>query len=226
MTFTWQPYCGASGPLGLTDTVAPVQVRTGSISGVWEFVPVLRPDDRGVFLESFTASAFREATGHRFELAQVNVSVSRRGTVRGIHFADVPPGQAKYVQCLAGRILDIVVDIRVGSPTFGRWEAVELDDERRSALYLAEGLGHAFCALSDSATVGYLCSTPYAPDREHGVTPVDPALALPWPDDVELLLSPKDTAAPTLAQAQADGLLPDYTTCQDWVATRQPPLER
>ena len=77
-----------------------------------------------------------------YELAQMNISVSRRGTVRGIHFADVPPGQAKYVQCLAGRILDVVVDIRVGSPAFGQWEAVELDDVTRSALYLAEGLGH------------------------------------------------------------------------------------
>mgnify|MGYP000849201895 FL=1 len=192
-----------------------MQVRPGAIDGVWEFTPVLRPDDRGVFLESFRSDVFADAVGHRLDLAQMNVSVSRRGTVRGVHFADVPPGQAKYVQCLSGRILDVVVDIRVGSPGFGQWEAVELDDERRNGLYLAEGLGHAFCALSDSATVAYLCSTPYAPTREHGITPVDPALGLPWPGDLELLLSPKDTAAPTLRQALDQGLLPEFTACQE-----------
>ena len=203
----------------MTDSVALVQVRPGAIAGVWEFTPVLRPDDRGVFLESFRADTFAEAVGHNLDLAQMNVSVSRQGTLRGIHFADVPPGQAKYVQCVGGRILDVVVDIRVGSPTFGQWEAVELDDERRNSLYLAEGLGHAFCALSPSATVAYLCSTPYAPAREHGITPVDPALDLPWPTDIELLLSPKDEAAPTLAQAQADGLLPEAAACAAHVAT-------
>jgi len=197
-----------------------VQVRPGSIDGVWEFVPVQRRDDRGLFLEAFTAASFGDHVGHRFDLAQLNISVSTRGTVRGLHFADVPPGQAKYVQCLVGRILDIVVDIRVGSPTFGRWDAVELDDDRRSALYVAEGLGHAFCALSEAATVGYLCSTPFTPDREHGITPVDPDLALPWPDGVDLLLSPKDAAAPTLAQALAADLLPRYADCVAWTGSR------
>ncbi len=197
-----------------------MQVRPGSIDGVWEFVPVQRRDDRGLFLEAFTAASFGDHVGHRFDLAQLNISVSTRGTVRGLHFADVPPGQAKYVQCLVGRILDIVVDIRVGSPTFGRWDAVELDDDRRSALYVAEGLGHAFCALSEAATVGYLCSTPFTPDREHGITPVDPDLALPWPDGVDLLLSPKDAAAPTLAQALAADLLPRYADCVAWTGSR------
>jgi len=142
----------------------------------------MRPDDRGVFLESFKESVFAEVVGHSLHLAQMNISVSRAGTVRGIHFADVPPGQAKYVQCFAGRILDIVVDIRVGSPTFGQYESVELDSESRSGLYISEGLGHAFCALSDTATVGYLCSEGYSPEREHGIHPLDPDLALPWPD--------------------------------------------
>jgi len=148
----------------------------------------------------------------------MNISVSKAGTVRGVHFADVPPGQAKYVQCLAGSVLDIVVDIRVGSPTFGQWEAVELDDSARRALYISEGLGHAFCALSDSATVGYLCSEPYAPDREHGVHPLDPALGLPWPEPDQSLLSPKDAAAPTLSQAADQGLLPDYQACRRFIA--------
>jgi dTDP-4-dehydrorhamnose 3,5-epimerase len=121
------------------------------------------------------------------------------------------------VQCFAGRILDIVVDIRVGSPTFGSWDAIELDDTTRNALYIAEGLGHAFCALTDSVTIGYLCSEPFAPSREHGIHPLDPDLALPWPSDGRLL-SPKDAAAPTLAEALADGLLPQYEACQGYLA--------
>ena len=190
-----------------------MQVTPLTIEGSWRFTPVLRPDDRGVFLEAFKADVVAEAIGHRFTLEQMNISVSRAGTVRGIHFALVPPSQAKYVQCLDGRILDIVVDIRVGSPTFGQHEAVELDSESREALYLSEGLGHGFCALSASATVGYLCSEPYAPTREFGIHPLDPALALPWPDGAASVLSPKDAAAPSLAEAQAHGLLPAYDDC-------------
>ncbi|CAB4869833.1 MAG: dTDP-4-dehydrorhamnose 3,5-epimerase [Actinobacteria bacterium] len=196
-----------------------MQVRPLSIDGVWEFTPLLRPDDRGVFLESFKESVLAEAIGHEFTLQQMNISVSRVGTVRGVHFALVPPGQAKYVQCFAGRILDVVVDIRVGSPTFGQWDAVELDDENRAGLYIAEGLGHAFCALSDSATVGYLCSTPYSPGREFGIHPLDPALALPWPDGAGSVLSEKDAAAPTLAEAAASGLLPTYEQSKAFIAT-------
>jgi len=195
-----------------------VQVQQLKIAGAFAFTPLLRPDDRGVFLESFKQALFADTVGHALDLQQMNVSLSKQGTVRGVHFADVPPGQAKYVQCFAGRILDIVVDIRVGSPTFGQWEAVELDDQGRVGLYLAEGLGHAFCALSPSATVGYLCSEPYAPGREHGINPLDPALGLPWPKDIETVLSRKDAAAPSLAQAQAAGLLPDFEQCREFIA--------
>lgn len=194
-----------------------MDAQAGSIEGVWLFTPILRPDDRGVFCESFKGSVFIEALGHPFDLKQMNISVSRKGTVRGIHFADVPPGQAKYVQCFDGRILDIVVDIRVGSPTFGQWEAVELDSESRRGLYLAEGLGHGFCALTDSVTVGYLCSEPYAPSREHGIHPLDEQLALPWPDGNESVLSPKDAAAPSLAEAMASGLLPTWDAYLEWM---------
>ena len=188
------------------------------ISGVWRFDPVLRPDDRGVFLESFKESVFVETVGHSFDLAQMNISVSRAGTVRGVHFADVPPGQAKYVQCFSGKILDIVVDIRVGSPTFGQYEAIELDADSRSGLYISVGLGHAFCALSDSATVGYLCSEGYSPEREHGIHPLDPDLALPWPQGEHSVLSPKDAAAPLLAEAIASALLPQYRECVEFIS--------
>ena len=195
-----------------------MQVSPYSISGVWRFDPLLRPDDRGVFLESFKESVFTDTVGHALHLAQMNISVSRAGTVRGVHFADVPPGQAKYVQCFDGRILDIVVDIRVGSPTFGQYEAIELDSQSRSGLYISEGLGHAFCALSDSATVGYLCSEGYAPEREHGIHPLDPQLNLPWPQGASSMLSPKDAEAPTLAAALEVGMLPQYSRCLEWVA--------
>ena len=195
-----------------------MQATPYSISGLWRFDPVLRPDDRGVFLESFKESVFVETVGHSFDLAQMNISVSRAGTVRGVHFADVPPGQAKYVQCFSGKILDIVVDIRVGSPTFGQYEAIELDADSRSGLYISVGLGHAFCALSDSATVGYLCSEGYSPEREHGIYPLDPDLALPWPQGEHSVLSPKDAAAPPLAEAIASGLLPQYRECVEFIS--------
>ena len=198
-----------------------MDTRALSINGAWEFHPVLRPDERGVFLESFKADIFESAVGRPFDLRQMNISVSRRGTVRGIHYADVPPGQAKYVQCFEGKILDIVVDIRVGSPTFGQWDAAELDAESRTGLFITEGLGHAFCALTESVTVGYLCSTPYSPTREHGVHPLDPALDLPWPDTSEIVLSDKDEAAPLLADAADMGMLPTIDRCQEWELSQQ-----
>ncbi len=108
----------------------------------------------------------------------------------------------------------------MGSPTFGTWDAIELNDRTRTALYVGEGLGHAFCALSEMATIGYLCSEPYAPTREHGIHPLDPALALPWPD-LDLVISAKDRQAPTLAEALAQGLLPDYATCREFTAGRR-----
>jgi dTDP-4-dehydrorhamnose 3,5-epimerase len=144
--------------------------------------------------------------------------------VRGIHFAQLPPSQAKYVTCPSGAILDVVVDIRVGSPTFGEWDAVQLDDEERKALYLAEGLGHAFMALTDDTVVNYLCSEPYAPGREHGVHPLDPAIGIDWPtrgrEGAELTptLSPKDEQAPLLADLVDSGLLPSFGDAQEYVA--------
>lgn len=193
-----------------------MQVEPLAIEGLWEITPLQRPDDRGVFLEAFKADVLSEAIGHPFTLKQMNVSVSSAGTVRGIHFADVPVGQAKYVQCFSGAILDVVVDIRVGSPTFGQWDAIELDAVSRKALYISEGLGHAFCALTDDATVGYLCSEPYSPTREHGIHPLDTTLALPWPEGTAALLSPKDAVAPTLAEARSSGLLPTYDECVEF----------
>jgi dTDP-4-dehydrorhamnose 3,5-epimerase len=193
--------------------VAGVQVDELKVPGAWAFAPRQFPDPRGVFLEWFKAAVLEEALGHPLTVKQANHSVSARGTLRGVHFADVPPGQAKYVYCTRGAVLDVVVDIRVGSPTFGVSDAVRLDDVDRRGIYLSEGLGHAFLALTDDANVTYLCSEPYSPGHEHGISPLDPELDLPWPDDVQPLLSDKDAAAPTLAQAKESGLLPSYEQC-------------
>ncbi|AWL41304.1 MULTISPECIES: dTDP-4-dehydrorhamnose 3,5-epimerase [unclassified Streptomyces] len=184
-----------------------------TIAGAWLHVPVVHADERGSFHEAFRAEEFARSVGHTLELAQVNVSVSRRGTVRGIHFADVPPGQAKYVTCVRGAVLDVAVDLRVGSPGFGTWEAVELTQDNRRSLYLSEGLGHGFMALTDDATVMYVCSQGYAPRREHSVNPLDPALAIGWPTGPYPLLSPRDASAPTLAEALESGILPRYEDC-------------
>ncbi len=188
-----------------------------SIGGAWTFTPAIHRDDRGYFLELFRAGELADSIGYWPQTAQANCSVSRRGVIRGIHFSAVPPGQAKYVTCVSGAVLDVIVDVRVGSPSFASWEAVRLDEESRRAVFLAEGLGHAFTALTDQATVIYLCSTPYAPGREHGVHPLDPDLGIEWPPGTQPVLSPKDAAAPTLEEARLAGLLPAYADCEAYL---------
>ncbi len=190
-----------------------MDIRPLRIEGAFEVTPRQFRDDRGVFLESFRGDHLAEVIGHPLEVLQTNVSVSSRGTIRGIHFADVPVGQAKYITCVAGSLIDFVVDLRVGSPTFGQWDSVVLDAVDRRAVYLAEGLGHAFCALEDNTTSFYLCSSTYNPSAEHGVHPLDPEIGLAIPPGIDPLLSPKDEAAPTLAEAVKTGLLPSYETC-------------
>jgi len=197
-----------------------VQIRELSIPDAFEITPILRGDDRGVFLEWYRFDLLSEAVGHPLELRQANTSVSKRGTVRGIHFADIPPGQAKYVTALHGAVLDYVIDIRVGSPTFGQWDSVLLDDVERKAIYLSEGLGHTFVALTEDATVSYLVSDTYNASREHGINPLDPEVGLVFPPEAgELLLSPKDTDAPSLADAAAGGLLPVYADAKNYYAS-------
>ncbi|GAA4745377.1 dTDP-4-dehydrorhamnose 3,5-epimerase [Modestobacter marinus] len=190
-----------------------MQIRELAVPDAYALDLLPHGDARGRFTEWFRADVLAEAIGPGFRIAQANHSVSARGALRGVHFASVPPGQAKYVYCPAGTVLDVVVDLRVGSPTFGVHDTVLLDSEQPRAVYLAEGLGHAFVSLADGSSVTYLVSTGYSPGREFGVHPMDPELDLPWPADVEFELSAKDLAAPTLAEARAQGLLPTMAQC-------------
>ncbi|MFC7491493.1 MULTISPECIES: dTDP-4-dehydrorhamnose 3,5-epimerase family protein [unclassified Knoellia] len=194
-----------------------MQIEPLGIEGAYVITPRQFPDDRGVFLESFRGDLLAEHLGHRPDIVQTNVSVSSRGTVRGIHFADIPPGQGKYVTALTGSLIDYVVDLREGSPTFGRVEEVLLDTSARRAVYLTEGLGHAFCALEDGTTAMYLCTAAYNPTGEHGIHPLDPEIGLSIPTGLDVTLSAKDEAAPTLAEARGAGLLPTYAGWQEHV---------
>lgn len=190
-----------------------MKVRELSVPGAWEITPQPHSDPRGVFYEWFTDSDFTAFAGHRFELRQANCSVSSAGVLRGLHFAQLPQSQAKYVTCLHGSVFDVVVDIRVGSPTYGQWDSVLLDAENRRSVYISEGLAHAFLALQDDSTVLYLCSAEYAPAREYTIRATDPALAIQWPRTVfgnQFELSDRDAAAPTLEEVRVSGVLPDW----------------
>jgi dTDP-4-dehydrorhamnose 3,5-epimerase len=190
-----------------------MEIRELAIPGAWEITPVLHNDSRGVVFEWFTDREFRGFAGHRFDLHQANCSTSSAGVLRGLHFARLPPSQAKYVTCLHGSVFDVVVDIRVGSPTYGQWDSVLLDDRGHKSVYVAEGLAHAFLALQDDSTVLYLCSAGYDPAREHTIRATDPALGIQWPSTVfggEVVLSERDADAPTLEKVRAAGLLPTW----------------
>jgi dTDP-4-dehydrorhamnose 3,5-epimerase len=196
-----------------------VEIRELKIPDSYEIVPRLFEDGRGAFLESYRADRLAEAVGHPLALSQSNTSISKRGVVRGIHFADVPPSQAKYVTAMRGAVIDYIVDIRAGSPTFGEWDSVILDDVDRRSVYIAEGLGHCFVALTDDATVHYLVSAPFNAEREHGINPLDPEVGLAIPPGAgEPILSPKDLEAPTLAQALEAGRLPRWDACRSYYA--------
>ena len=197
-----------------------MQIRELKIPDSYEITPKQFGDDRGIFLEWYRFDKLEEATGRSIKLAQSNTSVSKRGSVRGIHFADVPPSQAKYVTATHGAVLDYVIDIRVGSPTFGEWDSVLLDDKERKAIFLSEGLGHCFVALTEGATVSYLVNDVYRPDREHGINPLDTEIALIFPEEAGApLLSTKDTDAPGLTEAAASGLLPTWDAARAYYET-------
>ena len=191
-----------------------MQTRELDVRGAHAFTPAVFPDERGLFVAPYQHSEFvRVVGGPLFPVAQTGHSLSRRGVIRGIHFTRTPPGMATYVHCARGSALDLVVDLRVGSPTFGRWDALRLDTVSFRAVHLPVGVGHAFQALEDDTVMQYLLSGGYVPEDEKAVSVFDPALGLPLLDGLPRILSPRDQEAPTLAVAERSGLLPEYETC-------------
>jgi len=175
-----------------------MSIENLEIPGAWVYTPRQFSDERGTFFEWFQDSAYIEAAGHDFQLAQANCSISQKGVLRGIHFANFPPGQRKYVTCLTGSALDVLVDLRLDSPTFGQWQSVNLDTVARKVVSIPNGVGHAFMALEDNTTIVYLCDQRYNPTNEREINPLDPAIGIEWPLGIDPILSEKDLNAPNL----------------------------
>lgn len=171
------------------------------IEGSWIISADQFKDLRGSFREWLPNSACKEIFGTNFEVAQANFSVSKKGTLRGIHYSLAPVGQAKLVTCLTGKIYDVVVDLRPNSNTFGKWHGVILDSDTPLSIYLGPGLGHAFLALEDQTGVAYLLSSPYNKDLEFGIDPFDPEIGINWPD-AKYILSDKDKLSPRVRTAR------------------------
>jgi dTDP-4-dehydrorhamnose 3,5-epimerase len=183
-----------------------VRVLPTRLAGVVIIEPVIHADERGFFTETYRKEWHaRAGVPPDAEFIQDNHSRSVRGVVRGMHF-HIGPGVAKLVRCARGRILDVALDLRRGSPTYGQWEGVELDDESMRELYVPVGFAHGFCVLSEVADVLYKQTAYYDPDVERGIAWNDPDVAIQWPLPVgELIVSERDSAAPRLAEI-ADGL--------------------
>ncbi|MET7356195.1 dTDP-4-dehydrorhamnose 3,5-epimerase family protein [Streptomyces mirabilis] len=180
------------------------------VRDAFRITPSQLPDNRGLFFEAWRLGGLTAAGGQPFTVRQVNFSVSRRNTLRGIHGTTLPPGQAKLVTCVRGAALDVVVDLRVGSPTFGMFDTTLQEAGSGIGVYLADGLGHAFLALSDDTCMNYLCSQEYVPGTMVDIQALDPDIGIPWNTTGQLIRSDKDTHAPSLSEAAARGLLPTY----------------
>lgn len=166
------------------------------IMGNWKATPETHLDHRGSFNEWFKHSEILEKTGKSFDVSQANLSTSHKGVLRGIHFSSSPVGQAKWVTCVTGAIMDVVIDLRPESETYKKWTTVELSAENGDAILVAERMGHAFLTLQDATTVAYLLTSPYQPEFEHEIQPFDSSIGIDWPNK-HPLLSEKDKNAPT-----------------------------
>jgi dTDP-4-dehydrorhamnose 3,5-epimerase len=179
------------------------------IEGAWLAESPVWKDDRGFFREWFKAENVKSVTGLDFGIEQANVSVSSKGTLRGIHYSIAPRGQSKWITCISGSMQDVIVDIRPTSKTFGQWVDVEIKSDSGKAIFVTEGLGHGFLALEDNTVVAYLVSTPFSPTNEFEINPLDRAIGINWGIKISNLnISDKDKAAPTLAVRLAEGKLP------------------
>jgi dTDP-4-dehydrorhamnose 3,5-epimerase len=179
------------------------------IDGLFEAQSPVWGDDRGFFREWFKGPDF-ETKGVRFNARQANLSTSTRNVVRGLHYSLAPEGQAKVVTCVYGKVDDVIVDIRVGSPTFGKVHLVHLEAGAGRSLYLPAGVAHGFCVTTDTAVLAYLLSSVFNASMELEINPFDPELNVPWPIEGEAVVSQKDSAAPTMAQRRAANELPTY----------------
>jgi dTDP-4-dehydrorhamnose 3,5-epimerase/epimerase EvaD len=196
--------------------VSAVQVHKLGIEGAFEFTPPVHTDERGLFSSPYLETAFTEALGRPlFPVKEISHNLSARGVLRGFHYTATPPGRAKYVYCPYGRVRDFLLDLRVGSPTFGTWEATEMSGDDCRALYIPVGVGHAILSLRNDSVVVYMMSEDYVPDNERAISPLDPELGLPLPADLRAAQSQRDMTAPTLAEARERGLLPTYEACQE-----------
>lgn len=184
-----------------------MRIAETAVPGAYVITPRHLVDERGAFFEHFRAERLAETLGHPFVPRQINYSVSRRNTLRGIHSVAIPPGQAKYVTCVRGALRDIVVDLRVGSPAFGTYESTLLDAESGRGLYIPEGVGHGFLALTDDTCICYVLSSEHVPGTQIDINPLDPDLALPWGFDEPPVMSEKDAHAPGVVEAEAAGVL-------------------
>jgi len=173
------------------------EVTPLGIEGAWLYKSSVFSDSRGYFTEWFKSEILTSTTSKSLDVSQANLSKSKRGVVRGIHFSIADAGQAKWITCVSGKIWDVVVDIRPHSPTFKKWVAIELHEASGKSLFIGEGLGHAFLAMEDDSIISYLLSSPYSPNDELAINPKDPDLAIQWPLE-ELFFSPKDESAPYL----------------------------
>jgi len=187
-----------------------MKFRTFAVGGPVEVIPAQIADERGYFSEIYRSDTFAERV-ESIEFAQDNQSLSiRAGTIRGLHFQTHPAAQGKLVRCLAGRLLDVAVDLRVDSPTFGHWISVVLSPEHNNQLWVPVGFGHGFCTLEPDTIISYRVTNYYSLEHDKGVAWDDPDIAIGWPDvaDAETL-SAKDQAQPSLRE------LPRYFSMKD-----------
>ncbi|MEU5698113.1 dTDP-4-dehydrorhamnose 3,5-epimerase family protein [Streptomyces aurantiacus] len=192
-----------------------MQVHKLGIEGAFAFVPPVYRDDRGLFTSPYQDAPFTAAHDRTlFPVRDISHNLSARGVLRGIHYTKTPPGRAKYVYCPYGQVRDYLIDLRIGSATFGQWESTELGGDSCQALYIPVGVGHAFLSLRDDSIIVYVMSDGYAAENELAVSPRDPELGLPIPEGYDVTQSERDRVAPTLAEARAQGLLPEYETCR------------
>lgn len=179
------------------------------IAGAFVLDRPVWPDDRGFFREWFTNAQLADVDAN-FTVAQANLSMSRRDVVRGLHYSLAPEGQAKVVTCAWGQLVDVLVDIRVGSSTYARVAMIELAADETNSVYVPAGVAHGFCVTSEVAALTYLLSSPFNAPCEFEITPFDPELAIAWPVAGEPVLSAKDADAPTLRERLAAGQLPHF----------------